>query len=78
MLSDQLKLTLPTTDELPCSDDTPVDNVDQGAWRSQDQNFLPKTAECPHQNGTPFGGGMNGSARAIPPDCNPTSVALGK
>jgi Uma2 family endonuclease len=33
MLSDQLKVTLPTTDELPCSDDTPVDN--------EDQNFLP-------------------------------------
>jgi Uma2 family endonuclease len=33
MLSDNLKLTLPTTDELPCSDDTPVDN--------EDQNFLP-------------------------------------
>jgi Uma2 family endonuclease len=35
------RLILPTTDELPCSDDTPVDNVDQRAWRSQDQNFLP-------------------------------------
>lgn len=34
MLSDNLKLTaLPSTDELPCSDDTPVDN--------EDQNFLP-------------------------------------
>jgi Uma2 family endonuclease len=33
MLSDKLKLSLPTTDELPCSDDTPVDN--------EDQNFLP-------------------------------------
>jgi hypothetical protein len=28
---------------------------------------LPKTAECPHQNGTPFGGGMNASARVIAP-----------
>lgn len=33
MLSDHLKLTLPSTEELPCSDDTPVDN--------EDQNFLP-------------------------------------
>jgi hypothetical protein len=41
-------------------------------------SHLPKTAECPHQNGTPFGGGMNASARAIPPDCNLTSDALGK
>ncbi|PSB05782.1 hypothetical protein C7B62_24470 [Pleurocapsa sp. CCALA 161] len=28
---------------------------------------LPRTAECPHQNGTPFGGGMNASARVIAP-----------
>ncbi|MEH1784227.1 hypothetical protein [Nostoc sp.] len=33
MLSPDLKNALPTTDELPCSDDTPVDN--------EDQNFLP-------------------------------------
>ena len=33
MLSDYFKLGLPSTDELPCSDDTPVDN--------EDQNFLP-------------------------------------
>lgn len=33
MLSDYLKLGLPSTDELPCSDDAPVDN--------EDQNFLP-------------------------------------
>lgn len=33
MLSPDLKKALPSTDELPCSDDTPVDN--------EDQNFLP-------------------------------------
>jgi len=33
MLSDHLKIALPSTDELPCSDDIPVDN--------EDQNFLP-------------------------------------
>jgi len=33
MLSPEIKIALPTTDELPCSDDTPVDN--------EDQNFLP-------------------------------------
>ena len=33
MLSPDFKIALPTTDELPCSDDTPVDN--------EDQNFLP-------------------------------------
>jgi Uma2 family endonuclease len=33
--------TLPSTEELPCSDDTPVDNVGQRTWRSQDQNYLP-------------------------------------
>ncbi len=33
MLSPELKIALPSTDELPCSDDTPVDN--------EDQNFLP-------------------------------------
>ncbi|NMG06612.1 Uma2 family endonuclease [Brasilonema sp. UFV-L1] len=33
MLSSNLKNSLPTTDELPCSDDIPVDN--------EDQNFLP-------------------------------------
>ncbi len=33
MLPSHLKIALPTTEELPCSDDTPVDN--------EDQNFLP-------------------------------------
>ena len=33
MLSDHLKIALPSTEELPCSDDTHVDN--------EDQNFLP-------------------------------------
>lgn len=33
MLSSELKQSLPTSKELPCSDDTPVDN--------EDQNFLP-------------------------------------
>jgi Uma2 family endonuclease len=33
MVSPNLKPALPTTDELPCSDDTPVDN--------EEQNFLP-------------------------------------
>jgi Uma2 family endonuclease len=33
--------TLPTSDELPCSDDTPVDNVGRRTSRSEDQNFLP-------------------------------------
>jgi Uma2 family endonuclease len=33
MLSSELKANLPSTAELPCSDDTPVDN--------EDQNFLP-------------------------------------
>ncbi|MGH7999088.1 MAG: hypothetical protein ACREPR_06580, partial [Brasilonema sp.] len=33
MFSSNLKNVLPTTDELPCSDDIPVDN--------EDQNFLP-------------------------------------
>jgi Uma2 family endonuclease len=32
---------LPSSAELPCSDDTPVDNVDRRAWRSLDQNFIP-------------------------------------
>lgn len=32
---------LPTSAELPCSDDMPVDNVDRRAWRSLDQNFIP-------------------------------------
>ncbi|MGL5874229.1 MAG: hypothetical protein ACRC2R_17980 [Xenococcaceae cyanobacterium] len=27
---------------------------------------LPRTAECPHQNGTPFGGGMNASETRSP------------
>jgi Uma2 family endonuclease len=33
MISDYLNRSLPSTEELPCSDDTPVDN--------EDQNFLP-------------------------------------
>lgn len=33
MLPPDLKSALPTTEELPCSDDTPVDN--------EDQNYLP-------------------------------------
>ncbi|MEL7050429.1 MAG: Uma2 family endonuclease [Cyanobacteria bacterium J06588_5] len=33
--------TLPSTDELPCSDDTPVDNVGPWTSRSEDQNLLP-------------------------------------
>lgn len=33
MLPPDLKLVLPSTEELPCSDDTPVDN--------EDQNYLP-------------------------------------
>jgi hypothetical protein len=33
MLSSELKAALPSTAELPCSDDTPVDN--------EDQNLLP-------------------------------------
>jgi Uma2 family endonuclease len=33
MVSQRLKATLPSTEELPCSDDTPVDN--------EDQNLLP-------------------------------------
>ncbi len=33
MISDYLNRALPSTEELPCSDDTPVDN--------EDQNFLP-------------------------------------
>ncbi|MEH1835208.1 MAG: hypothetical protein V7L29_24925 [Nostoc sp.] len=31
MFSPDLKNALPTTDELPCSDNTPVDNVDRRA-----------------------------------------------
>jgi len=33
MVKPDLKQTLPTSAELPCSDDTPVDN--------EDQNFIP-------------------------------------
>ncbi|PIG93052.1 hypothetical protein CSQ79_12645 [Gloeocapsopsis sp. IPPAS B-1203] len=32
---------LPSSDELPCSDDTPVDNVGVSPSRSEDQNLLP-------------------------------------
>ena len=41
MVSQPLKIILPSTTELPCSDDTPVDNVGPRTWRSQDQNLLP-------------------------------------
>ncbi|MEO0457882.1 MAG: Uma2 family endonuclease [Cyanobacteria bacterium P01_A01_bin.114] len=41
MVSNPLKITLPSTADLPCSDDTPVDNVGRRTWRSQDQNLLP-------------------------------------
>jgi Uma2 family endonuclease len=40
MLEADLK-HLPTSDELPSSDETPVDNVGRRTWRSQDQNWLP-------------------------------------
>ena len=40
MLSPDLKNALPTTDELPCLDDTPVDNVDRRAWRSRRPKFF--------------------------------------
>ena len=33
MISPELKFSLPSTEDLPCSDDTPVDN--------EDQNLLP-------------------------------------
>ena len=41
MISDYLNRTLPSTEELPCSDDIPVDNVGVSTSRSEDQNFLP-------------------------------------
>jgi Uma2 family endonuclease len=41
MLSSELKANLPSTAELPCSDDIPVDNVGVSPSRSEDQNFLP-------------------------------------
>ncbi len=41
MVNYQRDRVLPTSAELPCSDDTPVDNVDRRAWRSLDQNFIP-------------------------------------
>ncbi len=41
MVSQPLKARLPSTEELPCSDDTPVDNVGQRPSRSEDQNLLP-------------------------------------
>ena len=41
MISDYLNRTLPSTEELPCSDDLPVDNVGVSTSRSEDQNFLP-------------------------------------
>jgi Uma2 family endonuclease len=36
-----LRDSLPSTTELPCSDDTPVDNVGISLSRSEDQNLLP-------------------------------------
>ncbi|MEM6432428.1 MAG: Uma2 family endonuclease [Cyanobacteria bacterium P01_D01_bin.115] len=33
--------SLPSAEELPCSDDTPVDNVGRRTSRSEDQNLLP-------------------------------------
>jgi Uma2 family endonuclease len=33
--------SLPSSEELPCSDDTPVDNVGRRPSRSEDQNLLP-------------------------------------
>jgi Uma2 family endonuclease len=41
MISDYLNRILPSTEELPYSDDTPVDNVGVSPSRSEDQNFLP-------------------------------------
>ena len=40
-VSDHRPTNLPTSDELPCCDDTPVDNVGRRTSRSEDQNFLP-------------------------------------
>jgi Uma2 family endonuclease len=34
-------LRLPSSEELPCSDDTPVDNVGRRTSRSENQNTLP-------------------------------------
>jgi hypothetical protein len=41
MIAPDLELRLPSTEELPCSDDTPVDNVGVSPSRSEDQNLLP-------------------------------------
>ena len=35
MISPELKSGLPSTEELPCSDDTPVDNEDQETERQR-------------------------------------------
>ncbi|MEI2581307.1 hypothetical protein [Scytonema sp. PRP1] len=40
MAESQLQQSLPNSEQLPCSDDTPVDNVDRRAWRSQDLDGL--------------------------------------
>jgi hypothetical protein len=51
-----------------------------GLWRSckvMSEN-LADSAEAPRSTCTQVSVGMNASARAIPPDCNPTSDALGK
>ncbi len=41
MIPNLLPQSLPSTADLPCSDDTPVDNVGRRTWRSQDKNLLP-------------------------------------
>ncbi|MFM2430902.1 MAG: hypothetical protein RLZZ511_2115 [Cyanobacteriota bacterium] len=41
MIAPDLKLKLPSTEELPCSDDTPVDCVIVSLSRSEEQNLLP-------------------------------------
>jgi hypothetical protein len=41
MIAPDLILNLPSTEELPCLDDTPVDNVGVSPSRSEDQNLLP-------------------------------------
>ena len=41
MVNADLSIHLPSGEELPCSDDTPVDNVGRRTSRSEDQNFLP-------------------------------------
>jgi hypothetical protein len=46
MLSDPKKIALPSTKELPCSDDTPVDNEEQQrAEQEQQQQRAEKLAQ---------------------------------